>query len=92
MPQLTPGAVAEVRHAVLVAHPGDERVGPLEGVVVVFQNRVHAVLLEQRAPELPVLLHRSRQICPSRPMIPIALLAAEGIAVPGVRNDGYAGT
>ena len=52
--QLAPRAIAEIGDAVPVLHAALEWKGPLEGVVVVFKDRVHAKVLEERTPETAV--------------------------------------
>lgn len=54
--QSAPGTIAQVKHAVIVSHPVDERLGALEGVVVVLEHDRYAVFFEERYPEFAVLL------------------------------------
>ena len=43
-----PGTVAEIQNAIRVRQASDERLGPLEWVIVMFKDDRHPVLLEQR--------------------------------------------
>src|SRR5262249_18281427 len=56
----SPRTVAEVEDSVRMAEAADERLGPFEGVVVMFEHHRDAILLEKRHPVLAVLLAGSR--------------------------------
>src|SRR5262249_25472443 len=57
--QPAPRAVAQIKHAVVVRQAAYQRFGPLECVIVMFQDDWEAIFLEQRHPMLAVVLARA---------------------------------